>query len=508
MHVVFRESHGLEETDTPMDLGQSPGDLVVLSFSDSDLGAFAKAWHRGGGPEGQLPSLRLANLVALRHPLSVDTYVEQTLSGAKGILIRLIGGVPYWSYGLQQVRALAEEKGIALAVLPADGRPDARLDAESTLPQSTLKRLAHLCDTGGEVAAQAALAQMALAAGLYAGPVPGSKSIPEMGAWTPARGVYDSAEIPEKRAQRIILTFYRSYLVAADTAPIEALMSAFEAEGYDVIALYAPSLKAPKAAEWLRGVIAELAPDAIVNATSFSGRGGDGTSPLDIGNVPVFQVALSTARRRDWAESERGLSPSDLAMHVVLPEVDGRIMGGVVSFKEPSKRDPDLEYSRFGHVADAERIDAVVARVNGWLRVAQRPVFERSVALVLSTYPGKDWNLGHAVGLDAPASARAILEDLAEAGYDVSPAPNDLSSALIKRDVRWSLAAYREALGGLPQSLRDDLEEVWGNPESDPVVEDGVFRFSVVQCGKAIIALQPERGGASHVREDEYHDLS
>ena len=87
MHVVFRESHGLEETETPTDLGQDAADLVVLSLSDSDLGAFAEAWHRGGGPEGKLPSLRLANIAALKHPLSVDTYVEQTLSGAKGILI-------------------------------------------------------------------------------------------------------------------------------------------------------------------------------------------------------------------------------------------------------------------------------------------------------------------------------------------------------------------------------------------------------------------------------------
>jgi cobaltochelatase CobN len=43
MHVVFRESHGLEETETPFDVGQDPADLVVLSFSDSDLGAFT-AW--------------------------------------------------------------------------------------------------------------------------------------------------------------------------------------------------------------------------------------------------------------------------------------------------------------------------------------------------------------------------------------------------------------------------------------------------------------------------------
>ena len=92
MHVVFRESHGLEETDTPTDLGQDPAELVFLSFSDSDLGAFAAGWHRAGGG---LPSLRLANLVALRHPLSVDTYAEKTLVGARGILIRLIGGESY-----------------------------------------------------------------------------------------------------------------------------------------------------------------------------------------------------------------------------------------------------------------------------------------------------------------------------------------------------------------------------------------------------------------------------
>jgi len=49
MHVVFRESHGLEETETPTDLGQDPADLVVLSYSDSDLGAFAAGWRRANG---------------------------------------------------------------------------------------------------------------------------------------------------------------------------------------------------------------------------------------------------------------------------------------------------------------------------------------------------------------------------------------------------------------------------------------------------------------------------
>jgi cobaltochelatase CobN len=293
MHVIFRESHGLDETATPTDLGQSPADLVVLSFSDSDLGAFAAGWHRANG---SLPALRLANLAALKHPLSVDTYLERTLSGAKGILIRLIGGVPYWSYGLAQVEALARAKGIALAVLPADGRADARLDAVSTLPASTLKRLAQLCDTGGAVAAQAALAQMALAAGLYAGPVPGAKTLPEVGGWTPEDGLTCPAAFAATAGRpRLLVIFYRAWLTAHDLDPVQALVTALRARGFDVLALFAPSLKAPGAARWMARWVTALRPAAIVNATSFSARGDDGQTPLDGAGVPVFQVAQATS---------------------------------------------------------------------------------------------------------------------------------------------------------------------------------------------------------------------
>ena len=74
MHGGYRDSYALDETATAYDLEQTPADLVVLSFSDSDLGAFAAGWHRASGT---LPTLRLANLVALRHPMSVDTYIER-----------------------------------------------------------------------------------------------------------------------------------------------------------------------------------------------------------------------------------------------------------------------------------------------------------------------------------------------------------------------------------------------------------------------------------------------
>lgn len=502
MHVVFRESRGLEETATPRDIGQDPADLVVLSYSDSDLAAFAAGWRRG---RHSLPSLRLANLAELRHPLSVDTYIERTLSRARGILVRLIGGESYWSYGLAALQQLAKDRNIALAVLPADGRDDTRLDAYSTLPVSTLRRLKVLCDTGGPVTAQAAVAQLALASGLYAGPVVGEMTVPEMGFYDPARGVI-AAPASSGAKPRALVTFYRSYLTAADTGPVDALIAALHEKGFDAYGVFVTSLKAPGVADWLRAHLANNPPAAIVNATAFSAIGDDGTTPFDAASCPVFQVALSTARREDWAESLRGLSPGDLAMHVVLPEVDGRLFAGVVSFKSAAERDPDLQFSHLAHRADQERVHAAAARVAAWHRLAEKPAGEKRLAIVLSNYPGRPHQIAHAVGLDALASVEALVADLGEAGFDVTPV-HALGETLLNRHLTWSLADYGATLARLPQILQDDLAQAWGAPEDDPSCRDGAFHFAAIQCGKSIVAVQPERGDAT-TRDADYHDLA
>jgi cobaltochelatase CobN len=501
MHVVFRDSHGLEETATAVDLGQEPADLVVLSFSDSDLAAFAAGWKRG---RASLPSLRLANLVALRHPLSVDTYIERTLSPARGILVRLIGGESYWSYGIAALHQLAKQRGIALAVLPADGRDDDRLDELSTLPLSTLRRLKALCDTGGATAAQAAIAQLALASGLYAGPVFGETEIPEMGFYDPARGVM--AAWPASDKPRALVAFYRSYLTAADTGPVDALILALRRSGFDAHGVFATSLKAPGVPAWLKAHLTQQSPASIVNATAFSAIGDDGTTPFDVVCCPVFQVALSTARREDWVSSLRGLSPADLAMHVVLPEVDGRILAGVVSFKSPSARDADLQFSHLAHQADNARVDAAVARMASWHRLAMTPARDKRLAIVLSSYPGRSHQVAHAVGLDALASTEALLADLGIAAFDVEGG-NALAKALDGQTLTWSVADYCAALTALPQTLQQSVEEAWGAPDSDPAVHGGDFHFAAIRRGKAIVAVQPERGVAEH-RDNDYHDLS
>src|SRR5581483_8362191 len=310
---------------------------------------------------------------------------------------------------------------------------------------------------------------------------------------------------PSSGAPHALVTFYRSYLTSADTDPVDALISTLRDNGFDAFGAFATSLKAPGVADWLKRHCAERRPAAIVNATAFSAIGDDGT-PFDTASCPVFQVALSTARREDWASSLRGLSPADLAMHVVLPEVDGRLHAGVVSFKSEGERDPDLQFAHLAHRADRERIDAAVARVCAWHRLATTPAREKRIAIVLSSYPGRPHQIAHAVGLDALASTEALLGDLGKAGFDVERIES-FAQWLGRARLTWSVDDYCAALKQLPQTLQANLESAWDTPGSDPQVRDGEFHFAAIRCGKAVIAVQPERGELAS-RDADYHDLS
>ncbi|MDO5657119.1 MAG: cobaltochelatase subunit CobN [Paracoccus sp. (in: a-proteobacteria)] len=498
MHVVFRERHGLEESDSPADPGQTPADLAVLSYSDSELASFAAA-HRGG------PSLLLANLSLLRHPLSVDHYLDVTLSGARAVLVRLIGGAAYWDYGLAQLSRLARARGIALAVLPADGRPDAALEAASTLPAPLLDRLRKLCETGGTAAAGQALALLAGAAGLSypTAPAPDAE-LPLAGAWDRQAGcaACPAAFHLQASRPRVVMVFYRAWAAAGDLAALDALAAELDAQGFDVIGLYVPSLKAAEARAFVRRWLEHLAPRIVVSATGFSARDA-AEAPLDCG-VPVVQIAHATSDRAAWAGAERGLSPADLAMHVVLPEIDGHIFGGVVSFKEQAARSEALQFAPARHAPEPARIRATAARIAALARLGSLAPAERRLAMVLSSYPGKPWQIAHAVGLDALASAQAIAAMLAEAGYDVQPPDME---ALHEAEIGFGLADYRAAFARLPDALQQSVTAAWGAPEDDPDCRGGAFRFRAIWAGRLLIAAQPERG-RSDARAEDYHDLS
>ena len=79
----------------------------------------------------------------------------------------------------------------------------------SNLPISTLRQLSKLCDQGGPIASQAALAQMALATGLKASPVIGKKTIPSFGFWKPSKVLNSNEEKRQytKKMLQLLLFF-------------------------------------------------------------------------------------------------------------------------------------------------------------------------------------------------------------------------------------------------------------------------------------------------------------
>src|ERR1700727_795446 len=100
MHLPATTNTSFDDIVEPVDLGQTPGDVVVLSFADSDLAALAAAW---AAERDLLPSVRLAHLRDLRHPMSVDLWIERAGVHAKVILGRLLGGLGWWKYGIQRL---------------------------------------------------------------------------------------------------------------------------------------------------------------------------------------------------------------------------------------------------------------------------------------------------------------------------------------------------------------------------------------------------------------------
>src|SRR5580698_7019466 len=162
MHLLTTTSSSLDDLVEPVDLGQTPGDLVVLSFADSDLAGIAAAWAL---ERDALPSVRLAHLRDLRHPMSVDLWIERVGAHAKVVLVRLLGGLDWWRYGIERLAVLARERGIALAVLPGEDRDDPRLAAASTLPRPELDALLGFFREGGRDNLRALLRRLAHHAG-------------------------------------------------------------------------------------------------------------------------------------------------------------------------------------------------------------------------------------------------------------------------------------------------------------------------------------------------------
>ena len=517
MHLLAAAAGSVDEGQEPVDLGQSPADIVFISAADTELAALATARSEMTQP----PELRLASMMHLQHPMSVDLHIDACASKAKLVVARVLGGASYWKYGFEQYAARLADAGVAFAALPGDDKPDPDLRLFSTVSDQDYDALwAYLVEGGPKNAVNfLSYCQYMIAQA----PAPqAAEPLLRAGVYWPGDGISDLSAAQAHWTQDapiVPVIFYRALVQGAGLNPINRMVKALRLAGLNPLPIFVASLKDPISVATLDQLFQAAPPAVILNCTSFAvGNPHGDSSPnnpltaVSARQAPVLQVVLAASTESSWEEGLNGLSARDIAMNVALPEVDGRILSRAISFKGEAFFDEATECPIATYKARGDRVTFVAALAANWASLRRTAPAQRQVALILANYPNKDGRLANGVGLDTPASAVHALALLQQAGYDVKNAPEtsaELMEQIMAGPTNWltdratrtggvllPIADYMAHYQTLPYELRAQLEERWGAPESDPFFDpnDGGFKLSILLFGNVTLGLQPARG--------------
>ena len=525
MHLLAATPGSIDDGKEPVDLGQTPADLVVISAADTELAALSAARGEMTTP----PTLRLASMMHLMHPMSVDLHLDACATKSRLVIARILGGAGYWKYGLEQYAARLHDAGIPFAALPGDDKPDPELRSLSTIPEDDYDALwAYLVEGGPQNAVHFLDYAKTM---LDGGEKPsGASPLLRAGVYWPGAGLADLGTAQAEwttDAPVVPVVFYRALVQGAGLNPINRLVKSLLRAGLNPLPVFVASLKDPVSKATLDSLFTAAPPSVILNCTSFavgSPHAGDAPTQNPLAapsaNVaPVFQVVLAASSRDAWDEGLTGLSARDIAMNVALPEVDGRILSRAVSFKGEAYFDEATECPIATYQADGNRIAWVTDLAARWARLRTTPEPDRKVALVLANYPNKDGRLANGVGLDTPAATVHVLDLLKTAGYATTP-PADAKSLMdqiMAGPTNWltdradreggeflPLDTYKQHFDALPWEVKQQITDRWGQPENDPFFCSKIlapqgqaatgFALSIHTFGNAVVGLQPARG--------------
>jgi cobaltochelatase CobN len=493
--------------------------ILLLSTSDTDLLS-----ARASGAD-----YRLAN------PARTDLgQLESLTAGVDIVVLRILGGRRAWEDGIDAVLA----NGMPVLVLGGEQAPDAELMELSTVPGGVVAEAhIYLAQGGAENLRQLHnfLSDAILLTGTgFEPPVQ-----------TPTWGHLERPDRVEGTGAggrpRVAVLYYRAHQLAGNIGFVHALSDAIAEAGGDSMPMFCSSLRVaePELMQTLTNA------DALVVTVLAAG----GSRPAEVGaggadedwdvgalaalDVPILQGLCLTSSRAEWESSDDGLSPLDAATQIAIPEFDGRLITVPFSFKEVG------EDGLTSYVADPERAARVAGIAVKHARLRHIAPADRRIVLMLSAYPTKHARIGNAVGLDTPASVVALLAAMREAGYDIGPSEGEdslpgvasgdgdaLIHALIAaggQDENWlteeqlsgnpvriSATSYRRFFQTLPDELRANIVEHWGEAPGSLFVDhsrdaQGEIVLAALRSGNVVIMVQPPRGfGANPIAI--YHD--
>lgn len=520
---------------------QTPAPIVFLTAADTDIQTLAASTSQL--PTG-FPALRVVNLLQLQQQLTIDTYAESVLASAQIIILRLLGGRSYWSYGLEVVLETVQQTGASLIVLPGDDRPDLDLVSHSTVSLTAVNHLWGYFTEGGVenfVNALQFVADICLGKNYHP---PSPKQIPRVGLYSWQVDAFEQSYPPQPPLEseenqqpttnnKVGLLFYRAHYLSGNTAPIDALCQALAQRQLQPVPVFVSSVRDLDVQAELLSYFQPQDAQGIgllLNTTSFSLAKLDTETPqLDLWkrlDVPVLQVILSGGTVEQWESQFQGLTPRDTAMNVALPEVDGRIISRAVSFKSVQTRNPLLETDVVIYEPVSDRINFVADLADNWVKLRQTPASARRIALILANYPNRDGRLANGVGLDTPASCIEILKALQQAGYQVEDIPES-GDALIQRltagvtndpegrelrlvQQQLLMDEYQQYFKTLPPAVQNGINTRWGEEGvgSREWGDEGIgkllftqspvpsprFPIPGIQLGNIFVGIQPSRG--------------
>lgn len=534
MHLLAAQSGEISDGKQAIDLGQTPGDIIVLCSSDTDMAALSIAANDFNS--ANYPTIRLANITHLGHNMSVDEYVENIVSHAKLVIVRPLGGRAYWTYGVDEISAMCAKNNIPVAFIPGDDQADVELGRLSTVEPTHVHGLWQCMVHGGPKNAKNFLARAANIAGFkidYNEPRP---LVPAGLYWPGLEGSDLSlSELKKNWAPGMAVVpvvFYRALLLSADLAPVDEMIDALMHAGLNPMPVFVSSLKDPVSSATLGQLlddVAGLAPDgddetpadfplgAVINMTAFgvARPGGDDNNSISVfeaHGLVVLQGILASEPIENWQEATRGLSPRDIAMHAALPEVDGRIITRAIAFKSVNMFDENCQCNVVRFKPELSRINFVAEQAKRWSWLRTAPKWSKRIAFVLANYPNRDGRLGNGVGLDTPQGVVVALNRLQDAGFEVEDIPGD-GDELVNRlkagptnshdknkitsaKHKFSLENYLEFFSSLSPSVQDAVNKQWGKPETDQFYckSNQSFAMPAYMCGDVAICLQPARG--------------
>ena len=538
------------DTEGVIIIEQNPAPIIFLTSADTDIQTVASCLDF---LPADFPDIRVANLLQLQQELTIDTYADEVLSKAQVIILRLLGGKSYWSYGLEVCREVVENTGASLFILPGDDRPDPQLLSNSNLPLQQVNQLWQYFIEGGvdnfanafkyisdicfDTELRPSSPQIVDRLGIFPqSTIPFKIQEDNLPSNNQESKVGEEFNLPDTKNQEfdVGIIFYRSHFLSGNTKPIDALLRSFAKENISAIAIYVSSLRETDIQQRLTQLLKSYQVKLILNTTSFSvAKIGEeeNTKLWKTIDVPVLQVILSGSTQEYWQDNWQGLSPRDVAMNVALPEVDGRIITRAISFKSVANWHPQLETDVVVYQPVDDRINYITQLSKNWVNLATKENKDKKVALILANYPNKDGRIANGVGLDTPASCINVLNALAEANYqvgDIPPDGDELISILTKgitnhlemmgiRDVNQylTLEEYQNYFATLPASVQQAMIDRWGEITADDhqkfdrlkltknellnqhlnlIDQEIILPISGEQLGNIFIGIQPSRG--------------